>query len=41
VALADKVLSRQGRMTSAVEQIGRGTFAEEGQVFSLPARHAA
>lgn len=41
VALADNVLSRQGRMTAAVEQIGRGTFAEEGQVFSLPARHAA
>jgi predicted protein tyrosine phosphatase len=41
VALADKVLARQGRMTAAVEQIGRGAFAEEGQVFSLPARHAA
>ncbi|HUU65828.1 MAG TPA: tyrosine protein phosphatase [Methyloceanibacter sp.] len=41
VALADKVLARQGRMTAAVEKIGRGTFAEEGQVFSLSARHAA
>jgi len=41
VALADKVLARQGRMTAAVDQIGRGTFAEVGQVFSLPARHAA
>jgi predicted protein tyrosine phosphatase len=41
VALADKVLARQGRMTAAVEKIGRGTFAEEGLVFSLPARHAA
>ena len=41
VALADKVLARQGRMTTAVEKIGRGAFAEEGQVFSLPARHAA
>ena len=41
VALADKVLAREGRMTAAVEKIGRGTFAEEGLVFSLPARHAA
>jgi predicted protein tyrosine phosphatase len=41
VALADNVLSRQGRMTDAVEHIGRGALAEEGQVFSLPAQHAA
>lgn len=41
VALADNVLARRGRMTAAVEKIGRGAFAEEGQVFSLPARHAA
>jgi predicted protein tyrosine phosphatase len=41
VALADNVLSRQGRMTEAVERIGRGQLAEEAQVFSLPARHAA
>jgi predicted protein tyrosine phosphatase len=41
VALADEVLSRQGRMSAAVEGIGRGQLAEEGQVFSLPARHAA
>jgi len=41
VALADQVLSRQGRMTSAVEHIGRGQLAEEAQVFSLPAGHAA
>jgi len=40
VALADAVLSRQGRMSAAVELIGRGQLAEEGQVFSLPARHA-
>lgn len=39
VALADQVLSRQGRMTAAVEHIGRGTLAEEGKVFSLPARY--
>jgi predicted protein tyrosine phosphatase len=41
VALADEVLSRHGRMSAAVEGIGRGQLAEEGQVFSLPARHAA
>jgi hypothetical protein len=41
VALADTVLERQGRMTAAVELIGRGQLAEEGKVFSLPARHAA
>lgn len=41
VALADKVLGRQGRMCAAVEHIGRGQLAEEGQVFSLPVRHAA
>jgi len=41
VALADEVLSRQGRMSAAVEGIGRGQLAEQGQVFSLPARHAA
>lgn len=41
VALADNVLGRSGRMTAAVEHIGRGQLAEQGQVFSLPARHAA
>lgn len=41
VALADQALSRQGRMVAAVEEIGRGEFAEEAQVFSLPALHAA
>jgi predicted protein tyrosine phosphatase len=41
VALADTVLARQGRMTEAVEHIGRGQLADKGQVFSLPARHAA
>jgi hypothetical protein len=35
------VLSRSGRMIAAVEDIGRGEFAEQGQVFSLPARAAA
>jgi predicted protein tyrosine phosphatase len=41
VALADRVLSRRGRMNAAVEHIGRGQLAEEAQVFSLSARHAA
>ncbi len=41
VALGDGVLSRQGRMIAAVEKIGRGTLAEEGQVFGLSARNAA
>jgi predicted protein tyrosine phosphatase len=41
VALADEVLSRQGRMLAAVEHIGRGQIAEEAQVFSLSALHAA
>ena len=41
VALADNVLDRGGRMSAAVDHIGRGLLAEEGKVFSLPARHAA
>jgi predicted protein tyrosine phosphatase len=41
VRLADEVLGRSGRMITAVEAIGRGTFADEAQVFALPARLAA
>ncbi len=41
VALADAVLERKGRMTAAVEHIGRGLLADAGKVFALPARHAA
>jgi predicted protein tyrosine phosphatase len=41
VALGDEVLSRSGRMIAAVEDIGRGELADEGQVFALPARAAA
>lgn len=41
VALADNVLGRKGRMSAAVEHIGRGQLAEQGLVFSLPARPAA
>jgi predicted protein tyrosine phosphatase len=41
VALGDETLSRNGRMISAVEEIGRGRLAEEGDVFALPALLAA
>jgi predicted protein tyrosine phosphatase len=37
VRLADASLGRSGRMIAAVEGIGRGRIAEEGQVFALPA----
>ena len=40
VSLGDTVLSRSGRMVAAVEEIGRGEIAEEGQVFTLPATSA-
>jgi predicted protein tyrosine phosphatase len=35
VALADKVLGRDGRMVAAIETIGRGTMAAEGTPFRL------
>jgi predicted protein tyrosine phosphatase len=41
VALADEILTRDGRMIDAVEEIGRGTIAEEAKVFALPALLAA
>ncbi|MGV1014506.1 MAG: tyrosine phosphatase family protein [Methyloceanibacter sp.] len=41
VALADQALSRQGRMMTAVEHIGRGRLAEEADPFALPAVLAA
>lgn len=41
VALADEALSRNGRMMTAVEDIGRGKVAEEAEVFALSARLAA
>ena len=41
VALGDDALARQGRMIAAVEKIGRGEIAEEGQVFGLFVRLAA
>ncbi len=36
VHLADNMLGRQGRMTKAIEAIGRGASAWQGAVFSLP-----
>ncbi len=35
VAVADRLLSREGRMTDAVAAIGRGEFASEGKPFRL------
>ena len=35
VSLADRMLGRQGRMTAAIETIGRGTVAVEGDPFRL------
>jgi predicted protein tyrosine phosphatase len=35
IALADKLLSRGGRMTAAVEAIGRGRDCFEGEVFCM------
>jgi predicted protein tyrosine phosphatase len=35
VALADRALSRGGRMTTAIEEIGRGVMAFEGDPFRL------
>ena len=35
VALADGVLGRSGRMTAAIEAIGRGSFASEGVPFRI------
>lgn len=38
VALADAVLGRDGRMSAAVAEIGRGAMTLEGDPFVLPAR---
>jgi predicted protein tyrosine phosphatase len=35
VALADRALSRRGRMVQAIELIGRGVMADEGHPFRL------
>jgi len=36
IKLADDLLGREGRMVAAIEQIGRGENAWEGEVFPLP-----
>ncbi|MEM8743640.1 MAG: tyrosine protein phosphatase [Pseudomonadota bacterium] len=41
VTLADALLDREGRMKSAIDEIGRGQTTMEGQLFKLPARLAA
>lgn len=38
VALADTLLAREGRMSAAIEAIGRGAEAFEGVPFALPLR---
>lgn len=35
VALADRLLGRDGRMVAAIENIGRGTLAFEGEPFAI------
>lgn len=41
VHLADGLLGRKGRMTQAIEDIGRGEMTMEGVLFKLAARMAA
>jgi predicted protein tyrosine phosphatase len=38
VALADDLLARDGRMVAAIEGIGRGAEAREGEPYELPLR---
>jgi predicted protein tyrosine phosphatase len=39
IALADDLLRRQGRMIKAIEAIGRGAEAAEGEPYELPLRY--
>lgn len=41
IAHADALLGRNGRMTRAVEAIGRGEISMEAQSFSIPSSYAA
>ncbi len=36
VELADDILDRQGRMTAAIQAIGRGADCYEGNIFAMP-----
>lgn len=38
IEIADALLRRNGRMAAAIQSIGRGAEAFEGEVFSLPVR---
>jgi predicted protein tyrosine phosphatase len=41
VALADRMLARDGRMSAAVDEIGRGAEAFEGMPYTLPVSFSA
>ena len=36
VSIADRMLGRSGRMVEAIEKIGRGAEAREGEPYELP-----
>jgi predicted protein tyrosine phosphatase len=38
VAFGDEILGRQGRMSAAIQSIGRGAMAVEGMPFAIPVR---
>ncbi len=38
VEIADRILNRNGRMVMAIDEIGRGALASEGNPFSIPVR---
>jgi hypothetical protein len=38
VKLADDILNRHGRMSTAIARIGRGAEAAEGEPYQLPLR---
>jgi predicted protein tyrosine phosphatase len=38
VAFGDEILGRQGRMSAAIQSIGRGAMAVEGMPFGIPVR---
>jgi len=40
VRLADDLLARDGRMVAAIDAIGRGAEAPQGEPFDLPVRYS-